>query len=164
MQTKVYRTLSLLALALILVLSSTVGAVAVEKEEEKYENGALTPPPEPEMSLMGLFNGHTYLWYGTNIFQILSSGTVRATAETRAYQFVDIIGATVYIQQWTGSSWITVGSGTPMYFFDEDYFLGAQTFSGLSAGYYYRLRTVHWVDHNGVYEQDVVFSDYLLMY
>jgi hypothetical protein len=121
--------------------------------------GALTaaPPVEP----MSVFNpNHLYLDNGTSSISA-SSGKVTVSATTTASQIVDSIGITFYVQKWNGSVWEVVGSGTTTG--------GNQliTYSNtvpksVTAGYYYRARTIHWVIENGVYEEGERFSNTVL--
>lgn len=115
------------------------------------------PPPEP----LGTFNpNHQYLDSGTSSLSA-TTGTVTVSASTSANQAVDSIGITFYVQKWNGTTWETVGSGSTTGGNASQYY--SNTYSkSVTAGYYYRARTLHWVIENGVYEEGEKFSNTVL--
>ncbi|MDC3425095.1 hypothetical protein NC797_11315 [Aquibacillus sp. 3ASR75-11] len=131
--------------------------------ERRYKYGAKTPPPVEEMNIDGFFNSnHQYLLDGTNLLTIYNSDYVRIEGTTYAKQYVDTIGVTFYLQKWNGVSWEYTGAGTTYSGSKRDVF-DKTVLRSAEAGYYYRLKTRHWISHNGVYEQGERVSDYILM-
>jgi len=120
---------------------------------------AFTAAPPPE--LFSVFDpSHLYLDNGTSSISA-TSGTVKVTATTSANRVVDSIGVTFYVQKWNGSAWENVGSGSTLGDNSRQYY--SNTFSkSVTAGYYYRGRTIHWVIHNGVYEEGEVITTSIL--
>jgi hypothetical protein len=117
----------------------------------------MAPPAEPQ----SVFNpNHLYLDNGTNSISA-STGSITVSALTTATQIVDSIGITFYVQKWNGSAWEVVGSGTTMSGNLLIAYSNAITKS-VTAGYYYRARTIHWVIENGVYEEGERFSNIVL--
>lgn len=111
---------------------------------------ALTSAPPP--TLFGVFNpNHQYLQDGTSAATV-SAGSISATGSTSGKVRVDSIGVTFYLQRWTGTQWTTVGSGETASGTNRNVHAGSFSRS-TTAGYYYRIKTVHWVNHNGVYEE-----------
>lgn len=78
--------------------------------------------------------------------------TVEIKVSTVAKQTVESIGASIYLERWTGSTWLQVGNPAHLSATKRMMFSGHTTFNVVS-GYYYRARTVHWTSHDGVYEQ-----------
>jgi len=94
-----------------------------------------------------------YLEQGSNSIKDNGNRTITIGVSTWATQTVQVIGATIFFDRWNGSSWVELNA-VPLYQNNLKYFYADATFTATS-GYYYRARTVHWVSHNGVYEQGV---------
>ncbi|WP_163537355.1 hypothetical protein [Gracilibacillus sp. YIM 98692] len=147
----------LIGVIVLLSFSTTTDAA------KRYKYGAKTPPPVEEMNTEGFFNSnHKYLLDGTNLLSQYDSSYVRLEGTTYAKQIVDSIGITFYLQKWNGSSWEYVGSGSTYSDSNRDVF-DKTVLRYAEKGYYYRLKTKHWISHDGVYEQGEVVSDYILM-
>lgn len=156
---KNYRIIPMILLALIVVFSFATTSDAVKR----YKYGAKTPPPQEEVNSTGMFNSnHKYLLDGTNLISRYDTGIVRLEGTTYAKQIVDSIGVTFYLQKWNGSSWEDVGTGTTYNTSNQDIY-DKTIYRNAEVGYYYRARTIHWISHNGVYEQGEVVGDYILM-
>jgi hypothetical protein len=111
-----------------------------------------TSPPPGEMYIEGFFDpSFNYLDQGDSNILDKGNQTAEVSVSTTAKQTVASIGATIYLEKWTGTVWIQVGSQT-ISASNKMLFNGYSIFNTIS-GYYYRARTVHWVSHNGVYEQ-----------
>ena len=92
-----------------------------------------------------------YLESGYNAIQANGNKTITVYAVTYATQYVQLIGNTVYFDRWDGNSWTHLNT---LYQSDSNEIItaGGGAFY-CTPGYYYRGRTVHWVYHNGVYEE-----------
>lgn len=124
--------------------------------------GAKTVPPPIEMRPFGFFDSSfTYLDYGSN--SILDNGnqTVDVEAITTAKQSVNYVGATFQLQRWTGTEWISVGSTHTLSNTNKSYFSNGVRL-GVVSGYYYRVHTIHWTTHGGVYESGSITSGHIL--
>lgn len=121
------------------------------------ESALATAPAEP----LSVFNpNHIYLDNGTNGVSG-GSGTISVTASTFAQSTVDTIGITFFLQKWNGSAWETVSSGTMRSSTQKASFTDIFNYS-VTAGYYYRARTLHWVIENGTYEEGERLSNTVL--
>ncbi|MFC5470711.1 hypothetical protein ACFPPD_18650 [Cohnella suwonensis] len=120
---------------------------------------ALTSAPIVEPN--SVFNPNDqYLDNGT-VSATVSGSTLTASAATYATQTVDTIGITFYLQKWNGTSWDTVSAGTMKSATSRNSYSTAMSYS-LTAGYYYRARTVHWVMNGAVYEEGTRTSNSVL--
>jgi hypothetical protein len=159
MTRKIYSTVPMIVLALIVLFSFSTTTDAARS----YKYGAKTPPPPEQVQIEGMFDAnHKYLLDGTNMISKYDSSTVRLEGTTYAKQVVESIGITFYLQKWNGSSWEDVGSGSTYSASNNDIF-DKTIYRSAESGYYYRARTIHWVSHNGVYEQGERISDYILL-
>ncbi len=150
-------SVAILVSLMLSVLSTTAGATP------NYKNGAKTPPPPQEFHIYGLFNSnHLYLQDGTNQISQPAAGQVKLLATTYAKQVVDYVGITFYLQKWDGSSWADVGSGTGLSGTNRDSYSN-NVFRSVTAGYYYRVRTTHWITESATYEQGERISGSLLV-
>ena len=114
---------------------------------------AKTPPPPSEFYIEGFFDpSFKYLDQGESNTLDKGNQTAEITVTTVAKQTVASIGATIYLEKWTGSAWVQVGTPAQLSSSNKMQFNGYAVY-GIVSGYYYRARTVHWVSHNGVYEQ-----------
>lgn len=165
----------LVVMACFLVLVTAVPASAAGTQ--KTEPGMLTPPPpdiykypsysstrdsgDGEISINAMNPGDIYLDYGVsdigwdpNNQKAVFSGTTNAT------QFVQEAGILCELQRWTGSSWVTVDSSAPSYWYNNVLASTSDSSSNWSSGYYYRTYSTHWVFHNGVRETGYSASHY----
>lgn len=156
------RQITLYTLALLIIFSAfnvTSHAASIS------DDGAKTPPPPAsQLGILGFFDeDQDYLLDGFNKMSQKSSGKVSITGTTLAYDKVDSIGVTLYLQKWNGSAWKNVDTGGVTYSTaKKDVYTNGTSYT-VPTGYYYRLRTVHWVTDDGTYEQGERFSDYLLI-
>ena len=141
---------SLIAVYLCLSLTVPPGSSLAS---ELNPSGALTSPPPIIFSLLGFFDpSFIYLDQGDSSSVDNGNQTVTINVSTVAKQTVASIGASIYLEKWSGSAWVQVGSPAHLSASNKMIFAGQTTFSVVS-GYYYRARTVHWTSHSGVYEQ-----------
>lgn len=158
MKQKSYRVLSMIGLALMILFSFSIMTEAAKS----IEYGAKTPPPE-EISILGMFDpNHKYLLDGTNLISKYDSDTIRLEGTTYAKEVVESIGMTLYLQKWNGSSWENVGSGSTYYVSNRDVY-DKTIYRSAESGYYYRVKTIHWISNDDTYEQGERVSDYILM-
>lgn len=116
-------------------------------------SGALTPPPPIIFTPLGFFDpSFIYLDQGDSSIVDNGDQTVTINVSTVAKQTVASIGASIYLEKWSGSAWVQIGSPAHLSASNKMMFSGYATFNVVS-GYYYRARTVHWTSHGGIYEQ-----------
>ncbi|MFB9280211.1 hypothetical protein ACFQMJ_31210 [Cohnella cellulosilytica] len=154
----------LLATALVAVIAfgSSGNAVrAAEVQASEATSGAVALTAAPPIELFSVFNpNHLYLENGVSTITP-TKGKVTVSATTVATRTVDSIGLIFYVQKWTGSSWDTVGAGSTVGTNNDSVY--HNTFEKtVEAGYYYRARTIHWVIHNGVYEEGETITSSVL--
>jgi len=70
-----------------------------------------------------------------------SSTSVNVSASTTANQTADVVGGTIYLQQWNGTAWINIKSRN-FIAYDSNYDSDSTTWT-VTSGYYYRTKTVH---------------------
>jgi hypothetical protein len=154
------RILSVVSFALTMMIVLSITTVSASP---MYTQGAKTPPPTQEFQIQGTFNpNHIYLQDGTNQISKSTINQVKLTATTYAYQVVNSIGITFYLQKWSGSSWADVGPGTSLSATNKSSYTN-NVYGNVESGYYYRARTVHWVSNGSTYEQGELLSGSMLM-
>ncbi|WP_166245444.1 hypothetical protein [Paenibacillus turpanensis] len=127
------------------------------------ETMARTLPPETEFTIEGFFDpGHEYLDQGSVSIKDNGNQSLTVGVVTEATTDVSTIGAVIYLERWTGSKWVSAGSGTTISGSEKWYFSGESVVQ-VESGYYYRARVVHFIKHSGVYEQGESVSDYILV-
>lgn len=122
---------------------------------------AKTSPPPPEIQIQSAYSGYTYLQASYRSIKDNLNQTVTITVTTEAKQTVSELGGTVYLQRYTGTQWVDVGSGNTLKSVDTNYASKSITLTTTS-GYYYRARVVHYAKHNGTTEQATEYTDTIL--
>lgn len=118
--------------------------------------------PLDDVAPYSIFNpNHLYLDSGTGNITA-RAGAVLVTASTSATQVVDSIGITVYVQKWNGSAWENFGSGNT-YGGNNTSYYSDSVVKSVTPGYYYRVRSIHWVIENGIYEEGEKFTASVLV-
>jgi len=124
---------------------------------------ALTSPPPDKIVVYGYFDPNfKYLKEGSSKIADNGNQTVTLSANTSAYSTVSSLGATLYLQKWDGQNWVTVGEGVPKSK-KSDYLFSASVEKTATKGYYYRVRSVHWITNDNVNEEGVTYSSSILV-
>jgi len=112
----------------------------------------------------GILNpNHNYLDDGASSLEQLSSETkARITATTYASQTVDSIGITFILQRWTGSTWVDATAAVERSTTNRDSYTSSVTWN-VTEGYYYRAKTIHWIQQGTTYEQGERISYHILI-
>ncbi len=152
-------------LATILVACIAFGpsgeAVRAAEAQSPAASGVIALTSAPPIEPFSVFDStHLYLDNGVSVITP-TTGKVTVSATTTALTTVDSIGIIFYVEKWNGSSWGTVGSGSTMGGNSQAYYHNTLS-KTVDAGYYYRARTIHWVIHNGKYEQGEVITSSVL--
>jgi hypothetical protein len=103
-----------------------------------------------------------YLADGWNSVTDNGMQKISISATTIAYQTVNQVGITFYLQKWTGSTWVNVDNGIKQYLYNSDQYTNTITYTGQS-GYYYRAVTIHWVQQGTIYEEGQRTSNSFLL-
>jgi len=153
---------SMMFFTVFIVMFALVATPVISFGAERQVPLALTSPPPTEFNMYTFFDSsNEYLDQGDVTIQDNLDQTVTIEVSTVAYSNVASIGATVNLQRWTGTTWIDVGPATTVSGKNKWYFSG-EIKKTSSKGYYYRVRSVHWISHNNVYEQGQTVSGYIL--
>lgn len=101
-----------------------------------------------------------YLWEGYSKIKDNGDGTVTVSGYTKAYQNVNLISLTLYIQVEDGTGWRTVKSWS-YNAADTDYVSGEDQYP-VQSGKKYRAHGVHEVWHNGTYESATTTTGWII--
>lgn len=143
-------------LVLPLFMSSGDPAFAEENTD------ALTSPPPQQFVILGVFDpDHEYLIDGESRISIVDDQRLLLIGSTEAYSNVEEIGVDITLQRWTGSEW--KDEVTKSFSEYDRRFIDAGFEYNVDAGYYYRVKTTHWVIESGSYEEGSKISGYILV-
>ena len=155
----------LLALSLLTCfLFSTVHVTAANESLGKVVDGSvLTDKSEVESTVYPWARG-SYLSSGTGRVEVISPGQVRVSGDTVAYQTVDEIKVTLYLQRLKSdeSGWVHVATLGPKTAKNTSMVTHSNTYS-VAHGYYYRVQGAHTVIHKGNVESATNYSDGILV-
>ncbi|CAH1215435.1 hypothetical protein PAECIP111893_03968 [Paenibacillus plantiphilus] len=157
----------LVSLILFVSLFSAILFATDAQADGATQPGALTPPPPPIVDQppppSAFDPAHDYLEDGlSNIAQTPHQSSATINGTTHATQLVDQIGVTFYLHRWTGNQWENVGNPIYRSSTQKTSFSINVTWN-VTAGYYYRAKTLHWVMEGGIYEQGERISNYILI-
>lgn len=134
---------------------------AVVSKEVKEEGALTTAPPKSDMQIKTINPNFKYLYDTSFSISDVGSLKVKLQAMTMAYETVSSIGADVSLERWTGSTWITIQS-TTLSSTLTDYYSGSVTWTATD-GFYYRGRSNHWVKKGTVKEEQVAYTNTILV-
>lgn len=130
---------SMLVLCLVVILSFAMYGVAL---------ASLTPPPPDEKSDADILST-TYLCDWSCELANNGDGTVKLIGFSQADRIVDKIYVELYLQKWTGSSWVTVSNASRNTEYN-DFYVDHYKNITVQKGYYYRTISYHQVTHDGL--------------
>ena len=84
----------------------------------------------------------SYLSSGSGHIVIAGTGSVTVSGSTTAYQNVDQIKVTLFLQRLESGSWVTVATLGPRTKYNTNYVSNSKTYS-VARGYYYRVYGGH---------------------
>jgi hypothetical protein len=105
------------------------------------DGSVLTDELEVESTVYPLMRG-SYLSSGSGTLKIAGTGKVTIAGNTCAYQTVDEISVTLYLQQLKNGSWVHVTTLGPKKAYNTSYVSNSGTFT-VTRGYYYRVTGAH---------------------
>lgn len=121
-----------------------------------------TKPPADVIPFTVFDPKYEYLEDGYGSLSNLGNGKINMWAHSFGTINVDTIGVQLTLQRWTGSSWIDVNARPDVIVQNDSYAYYSGTLN-VSTGYYYRVKTVHWIEIGSVREDGIRYSDSLLI-
>ena len=103
-----------------------------------------------------------YLDDGSGNLSYLGNGKVSIWGYTLGTRKVDTIGVQVTLQRWTGYEWIDVNTGGNSTFTNASYASSSREIT-VSSGFYYRIKTRHWILYGETQEEGTRYSSSLLV-
>lgn len=124
--------------------------------------GALTPPPpaSPANNLMQSLVANKYLTAASSELFLAGPNSVRITAVTRTSNSTLRAGVTSYLQYWNGSAWVNFGAPSTS---ESTYSASLSYTIGVTKGYYYRVKSDHWVSSGSERESSSSYSSTVLV-
>ncbi len=173
MSKKVFIVSLLMLFLSVLVLSSQVLATSLNDEEvppkptigipaEDLQNGySLAPSFNIDIIEQ---NSNQYLDFGNSFIFKLSSTSVQLSGMTSAKSAVNTVGVQMYLERWNASNqvWETIANAGNNTNTSSNSVSHTRNVN-VARNYYYRTRSVHWINHAGIYEQTTTFSQYILI-
>ena len=145
------KQLKKLVLPLLLIgcflISALQAAAADELLGTVVDGSVLTDETEAEITVYPRQRG-SYLSSGSGHIVIAGTGSVTITGSTSAYQTVDTIKVTLYLQRLENGRWVHVATLGPRAKYNTNYVSNSKTYS-VARGYYYRVYGGHTVIENG---------------
>jgi hypothetical protein len=153
------RKIGLLLSILLLLLMFVMPAASAQS------TAATAAPPEANapIQLQSIFgSGYDYLFTGSVPITDVGNKKVSISGSSSAILRVDAIGVQLTLQQWTGSKWIDVYKSP-----SSASSASSNTYRNhevsVTVGYYYRVKSDHWVQHGKIREAGTLYSASLLI-
>ena len=148
------RHIKKMILPLLMICSLIMSGLQVSASDDildtVVDGSVLTNGMEAESIVYPRQRG-SYLSSGTGHISIAGTGSVTVSGSTTAYQTVDQIKLTLYLQRLEGGSWVTIATLGPRTKYNTNYVSNSKTYS-VTRGYYYRVTGGHTVVENGTQE------------
>lgn len=145
------KQLKKLVLPLMLIGCFLMGTLQVAAADELLgtvvDGSVLTDGSEAESTVYPRQRG-SYISSGSGRIIIAGTGSVTISGNTSAYQNVDKIKVTLYLQRLENGQWVPVTSVGPKTNYNTNYVSNSKTYS-VARGYYYRVTGGHTVIENG---------------
>ena len=129
------------------IMSTLQVAAADELLGTVVDGSVLTDGSEAESTVYPRQRG-SYLSSGSGRVTIAGTGSVTVSGSTTAYQTVDTIKVTLYLQRLENGQWVHVATLGPRAKYNTNYVSNSKTYS-VARGYYYRVSGGHTVIENG---------------
>ncbi|KOP68951.1 hypothetical protein AMS62_05020 [Bacillus sp. FJAT-18019] len=121
------------------------------------------PPPEIATPFTAFDSNFDYLEYGSAYVSYRGKGKGSIIGETIATRRVDTIGVQLVLQRWTGNEWLDVYTGGKAELSDASRSNMSIDNLSLVSGYYYRVKSTHWITYGSKKEDGVRYSSTLLI-
>lgn len=148
-------------LSMFIVCCFIVSTLHVSATEELLgtvvDGSVLTDGTEAESIVYPRQRG-SYLSSGSAHITIAGTGSVTITGSTTAYQNVDQIKVTLYLQRLESGSWVTIATLGPRTKYNTNYVSNSKTYS-VTRGYYYRVTGGHTAIEGSTTESLVSSTD-----
>lgn len=139
------KQLKKLVLPLLLICCFLMNVLQVAAADELLgtvvDGSVLTNESEAESTVYPRQRG-SYLSNGTAYITIAGTGSVTISGTTSAYQNVDEIKVTLYLQRLVNGNWVHVTTLGPKTKYNTNYVSNSKTYS-VARGYYYRVSGGH---------------------
>lgn len=141
-------------------LFGTVHATAANESLGKVVDGSVLTDKNQVDSIVYPWARGSFLSGGAGHLAIVGTGQVKMSGDTVAYQTVDEIKVTLYLQRLKAdeSGWVHVATLGPKTVKKTDYVSYSSTYS-VAHGYYYRVQGAHTVIQSGKVESMVSYTD-----
>ncbi|SCW69486.1 hypothetical protein SAMN04487970_103010 [Paenibacillus tianmuensis] len=131
---------------------------------------AKTPPPPQDATpctsctLFTRFDpNHKYLENGNAYISYSGEGKASVWGESIATRRVNTVGLQLVLQRWTGSEWIDVYTGEKTEMGNSSRMNTTIDNLSVSSGYYYRVKSYHWITYGSTNEDGFRHSSVLLI-
>ncbi|MDO3676683.1 hypothetical protein [Paenibacillus ehimensis] len=125
---------------------------------------AHTPPPPEVVTTMTPFDpNYKYLENGSAYISYIGKGKASVWGETIATRRVDHVGVQLVLQRWTGSEWIDEYTGEKAEMSNSSRSNNTIDNLPVSSGYYYRVKSAHWITYGSTKEDGIRYSSTLLI-
>lgn len=151
-------------ITVLCILLLHIPALVQASTDSLLEEGAKTPPPPEDLGITGFFDpNHRYLEDGNSTITDMGNGRVELWGRTTAKSTVHTIGVRFYLQRWTGTSWVNVDNRIVSYTDNNFRSVEATELKSVETGYYYRVKSVHWIHEGTVAEEGEKISSSMLV-
>lgn len=139
---KQFKKLVLPLLLMCCFLMSTLQVAAADELLGTVVDGSvLTEEMEAETTVYPRQRG-SYLSSGSGHIVLAGTGKVTISGSTSAYQIVDTVKLTLYLQRLENGQWVPVATLGPKAVYNTNYVSNSKTYS-VARGYYYRVYGGH---------------------
>lgn len=116
-----------------------------------------------ETELFTIFDPNfQYLDDGAGYISYPGDYKVSIWGQTLGTRLMDKIGVQLTLQRWNGSEWIDVNTGANVTETNSSYAYSSRDIDVLQ-GYYYRVKSKHWIVYNNASEEGVRYSNSILI-
>ncbi|WP_189597121.1 hypothetical protein [Paenibacillus elgii] len=122
-----------------------------------------SPPPEVVTSFTPFDPNYNYLENGSAYISYNGNGKASLWGESIATRRVDTVGIQLVLQRWTGSEWMDVYTGERAEMGKASRMNTTIDNLSVSSGYYYRVKSSHWITYGNTKEEGIRYSSTLLI-
>lgn len=150
---KISKLITALMMSLVLLIPGQVLALSAPSTEV----------PSREIAPLTVFDPNfKYLDSGSGNLSYLGDNKINVWGQTFGTKVMDIIGVQVTLQRWIGSEWIDVNTGPRTTYNNDSYAYFSRDIT-VSSGYYYRVKSTHWISYGNTKEEGTRYSNFILI-